>query len=99
MKHLNKLNVIISNKLFTAKTNMFIKYSTKLYDSRSYSGLFSQYEKCPYCKGKKILQCLDCDGYGKEYLGAMKETLCTTCTGSGYLVCSFCGGSGINHML
>ena len=61
--------------------------------------MFSQDNHCQYCKGEKIISCLSCCGYGKEYLGAMKETMCADCNGHGYNTCIYCGGSGVNHML
>lgn len=63
------------------------------------SGMFSQDNRCQYCKGEKIISCISCYGSGKEYLGAMKETMCACCNGNGYNTCIYCGGSGVNHML
>ena len=68
-------------------------------DTPCTGGMFSQDNHCPYCKGEKIISCLSCYGSGKEYLGAMKETMCTDCNGHGYNTCIYCGGSGVNHML
>jgi hypothetical protein len=62
-------------------------------------GMFSQDNHCSYCKGEKISPCLSCYGSGKEYLGAMKETLCIDCNGHGCNTCIYCGGSGVNYMM
>ena len=97
MKYFNKIKIYIINNILSQK-NRYMNCTTNIY-RRTYCGLFSQDEKCPYCNGNKILRCIDCDGFGKVYIGAMKETICSTCNGSGALLCNFCGGSGINHML
>jgi hypothetical protein len=68
-------------------------------DTPCIGGMFSQDNHCPYCKGEKISVCLSCYGSGKEYLGAMKETMCINCNGHGCNTCIYCGGSGVNHIM
>ncbi len=51
---------------------------------------------CPECEGKKVVQCVKCDGKGNRYFVPVLdiwETDCD-CYGSGVVTCTMCNGLG-----
>lgn len=81
------------------RTYCYTNLYTEKNNHYSYSGVFSQDEYCSYCKGKKIIKCMECKGCGRIYYDGMKEYICDMCCGCGHITCNFCGGTGINHMI
>lgn len=92
-----RINKLYNNFSYSSITQ---KRKNNKFTNQQYNSSWSTVDEyCRYCKGIKIICCLSCGGSGKEYLGAMKETMCVVCNGCGYNTCNFCGGSGINYMM
>lgn len=81
------------------RTYCYSKLYTEKNIPHASGGMFSQDPSCLYCKGTKILICLECQGGGRTYQDGMKEFICNGCRGCGYNTCNFCGGTGFNCML
>lgn len=47
---------------------------------------------CGGCKGKRLLECYNCDGVGQE-----DGYACALCGGSGHVRCATCQGKGVVH--
>lgn len=55
-------------------------------------------KECPICQESSIagrVECPICEGKGKMPIDYLNSKVCTSCNGSGLLLCNGCKGTGI----